>query len=80
MEELDIISYGVSMTTLEEVFLKANGDHEDKNDKKSGKPSFEPGSDEFYEQDAREHRGSSINSKDRPLDGSQRMEEEKKSE
>ena len=29
MEELDILSYGISMTTLEEVFLKANGDLED---------------------------------------------------
>ena len=29
MEDLDILSYGISMTTLEEVFLKVNGDLED---------------------------------------------------
>ena len=29
MGELDILSYGISMTTLEEVFLKANGDHDE---------------------------------------------------
>ena len=76
MGELDIVSYGVSMTTLEEVFLKANGDHEDKKD---GQPSVEPGTDEFYNQDVKEHRGSSINSRDK-LTGSQRIEEEGKQE
>lgn len=30
MADLDIISYGISMTTLEEVFLKANEDVEEK--------------------------------------------------
>jgi len=29
MEEMDILSYGISMTTLEEVFLKVNGDLEE---------------------------------------------------
>jgi hypothetical protein len=32
MSDLDILSYGISMTTLEEVFLKANGDLEDEKD------------------------------------------------
>ena len=29
MNELDILSYGISMTTLEEVFIKVNGELED---------------------------------------------------
>ena len=30
MNELDILSYGISMTTLEEVFIKVNGELENK--------------------------------------------------
>ena len=41
MSEVDILSYGVSMTTLEEVFLKVNGDDHDKEDGvKLGSDSF----------------------------------------
>ena len=39
MEEMDILSYGISMTTLEEVFLKVNGDLDDK--EKDMKPDKE---------------------------------------
>ena len=28
MEEYDILSYGIGMTTLEEVFIKCNGENE----------------------------------------------------
>lgn len=77
MGELDIVSYGVSMTTLEEVFLKANGDHEDK---KSGVPQVEPGTDEFYNQDVKEHRGSSINSRDKLRESTGIVEEGKAAE
>ena len=33
MNELDILSYGISMTTLEEVFIKVNGELEEDSDK-----------------------------------------------
>lgn len=60
MGELDILSYGISMTTLEEVFLKANGDHDD-----SGIPKVESQQNEdderFLLKGNRENRGSSIN-------------------
>ena len=32
LESLDISSYGISMTTLEEVFIAANNESEDKNE------------------------------------------------
>ena len=54
MSEVDILSYGVSMTTLEEVFLKVNEDDH----KKEG---VELGSDSFFKQQPNDHRGSSIN-------------------
>jgi len=37
MAELDILSYGISMTTLEEVFLKANGDLDEPDSKPDAK-------------------------------------------
>ena len=55
MNEVDILSYGVSMTTLEEVFLKVN---EDDHAKKDG---VKLGSDSFFAQEPKDHRGSSIN-------------------
>ena len=49
MDSLDILSYGIAMTTLEEVFIKANGDEEgDDGNLKQTAPVIEPGSDEFY--------------------------------
>lgn len=60
MNELDIISYGISMTTLEEVFLKANGDID-----ASGVPKVETQTNEDDERyllkGNRDTRGSSIN-------------------
>ena len=55
MNEVDILSYGVSMTTLEEVFLKVNEDDHAKED------GVKLGSDSFFAQDPKDHRGSSIN-------------------
>ena len=54
------------MTTLEEVFLRANGDIEDET-----KPKTEilPGTDEFFAQKASENRGSSLNNENRASDG-----------
>ena len=43
------------MTTLEEVFIKVNGDDETQ--------AIEPGTDEFFEQKANEERGQSLNNK-----------------
>ena len=69
MDDLDILSYGISMTTLEEVFIKANGDHEEEAKRKS----IEPGSDAFFAQEAAgEHRNSSIQ---RQLDKQEEQEE-----
>jgi len=42
MADLDIDSYGISMTTLEEVFIKCNEELHD------GEPKIEPGSDEYF--------------------------------
>ena len=66
MESLDILSYGVSMTTLEEVFLRANGDIEDES-----KPKTEilPGTDAFFAQKADENRNSSLNNGKRVSEG-----------
>ena len=72
MESVDIISYGISMTTLEEVFLKVNEDVE--KSEKSKEEGKELGSDEFFAQENRDHRGSSINRND---DHRERIEEEK---
>ena len=55
MNEVDILSYGVSMTTLEEVFLKVNEDDHAKTD------GVKLGSDSFFAQEPKDHRGSSIN-------------------
>lgn len=55
MEQYDILSYGISMTTLEEVFIRVNED--EREDLK-----IEEEKDGLFDQDAaREHRGSSIN-------------------
>ena len=59
MGQLDILSYGISMTTLEEVFLRVNEDVEKK--EKESADGKELGSDEFFGQENREHRGFSIN-------------------
>ena len=56
------------MTTLEEVFMKVNEDDEKKEEGK------ELGSDEFFAQENRDHRGSSINREERARD---QIEEEK---
>ena len=64
MEQMDILSYGISMTTLEEVFLKVNADVEKEENEKG--ESKELGSDEFFGQEASGHRGSSINRKENP--------------
>jgi hypothetical protein len=41
MSEVDILSYGISMTTLEEVFLKVNeDDHKNTDGVKLGSDSF----------------------------------------
>ena len=62
------------MTTLEEVFIKVNEEVEGKD----GKPEVkELGSDEFFAQENRDHRDSSINRRERAQD---RIEEEKKGE
>ena len=55
MNEVDILSYGVSMTTLEEVFLKVNEDDHAKAD------GVKLGTDSFFAQEPKDHRGSSIN-------------------
>ena len=55
MTEVDILSYGISMTTLEEVFLKVNADDHDKDN------GVKLGSDQFFQQKPNDHRGSSIN-------------------
>ena len=74
MESLDILSYGVSMTTLEEVFLRANGDIEDKDKPKA---DIVPGSDAFFAQKTDEKaRGSSVNNHRRSNE-SNGIEEEK---
>jgi len=52
------------MTTLEEVFLKVNEDVEKK--EKEGEEGKELGSDEFFDQEGRDHRGSSINRQEKP--------------
>ena len=53
------------MTTLEEVFIKVNEEVEGKD----GKPEVkEIGSDSFFAQENRDHRGSSINRQDRARD------------
>lgn len=52
------------MTTLEEVFLKVNEDVEKK--EKEGEDGKELGSDEFFDQEGRDHRGSSINRNEKP--------------
>ncbi len=62
LDELDILSYGISMTTLEEVFLKANGDVDE------APRLTEKDDDQFLLKGERESRGSSINRKsDRPI-------------
>ena len=55
MDQQDILSYGISMTTLEEVFIKANGE-EEKDGDKEGVPKIE--------EDDRISRGSSVNRDD----------------
>ena len=62
------------MTTLEEVFIKVNEEVEGKDGKPEEK---EVGSDSFFAQENRDHRGSSINRRERA--GNQ-IEEEKKSD
>ena len=54
------------MTTLEEVFLRANGDIEDES-----KPKTEilPGTDAFFAQKADENRNSSLNNGKRVSEG-----------
>ena len=59
------------MTTLEEVFMKVNEDDDEDKKEEEGK---ELGSDEFFAQENREHRGSSINREERARD---QIEEEK---
>ena len=51
MEDLDIVSYGISMTTLEEVFLKVNAELEEKTELEANLERGAGGS----------HRGSSLN-------------------
>ena len=43
MDDYDIVSYGISMTTLEEVFLKVNEKEEEES-----KGEVKLGSDEFF--------------------------------
>lgn len=61
------------MTTLEEVFMKVNEDPEE--NKAPGEESKEIGSDAFFAQENRDHRGSSINRHERARE---LIEEEKK--
>jgi hypothetical protein len=46
MAQVDILSYGISMTTLEEVFLKVNEEDDKKENAESG--GVELGSDSFF--------------------------------
>ena len=58
MDRLDIMSYGISMTTLEEVFLRANEAHRDEDDSATGAERI----DELLIEnpDGRSKRGSSL--------------------
>ena len=59
------------MTTLEEVFIKANGEEEKDDSKKDGTPNVvEKLLDGDNMGDMKEHRGSSVNRDDQPLVGS----------
>ena len=49
------------MTTLEEVFMKVNEDDEKKDGGNKNEEGKELGSDKFFAQENRDHRGSSIN-------------------
>ena len=71
MDSVDISSYGISMTTLEEVFLKANGEEKPEEETKEVKAEEVDDVDMAEAQEKlldgeanREHRGSSINRED----------------
>ena len=58
MGEVDILSYGIAMTTLEEVFIRVNEDEREE-------LAIEEAKEDLFNDDAnRDHRGSSINRKE----------------
>jgi len=64
MQGLDILNYGVSMTTLEEVFHKVNAEERDNNSKNEADKQL----DTFLNKVPNEHFGSSINRKEKNVE------------
>ena len=73
LQRLDIVSYGISMTTLEEVFLRANEDHREG----TATAGEAERMDELLQPDHEgKSRGSSINRKEKQVDKNEKFQDE----